>query len=193
MVKIITTIFCTIIITNLLFAQQFFNKKHAVQYAGNFQIGIAMGDAEKNHLLLQIVNGIQYQQWFAGIGASIDQYGNKRSIPFFIALQKTFFNNNHQPFIYTNIGYNISWLKQNQKAASFANYKEINGLYYDVGIGYKYVFFKHTAVGVSFGYSLKQQAEQYSIIGFVPTPSQNFSDKYEYNFKRLIIKFNYWF
>jgi hypothetical protein len=193
MAKIITAIICALIFCNTVHAQQKFDKKVKLQYAGNFQIGVATGAADKNELVLQAINGVQYKSWFAGLGAGIDQYSNKRSVPFFITLQKAFFNNKHQPFIYTNIGYNISWLKQNQKAASFTNYKELNGLYYDVGIGYKYVLFKHTAVGLSIGYSLKQQGEQYTVIEFEPTPTQSFSDKYQYNFRRLIIKFSYWF
>lgn len=193
MAKVITAIICVLIFSNTVQAQQKFDKKFKLQYAGNFQIGIAMGNAEKIQLLLQVVNGIQYRQWFAGLGTAIDQYGDKRSVPFFIALQKSFIQGKHQPFAFATLGYNISWLKQSQKVVIADNYKELNGWYYEVGVGYKYVVYKQAAVGVSIGYSLKQQGEQYSAFGFVPTPTQNYSDKYQYHFKHLTFKINCWF
>lgn len=193
MAKIITAIICALIFSNTVQAQQKFDKKVKLQYVGNFQIGVATGVAEKNELVLQVINSILYKSWFVGLGAGIDQYGNKRSLPFFIALQKAFLKNNHQPFIYSNIGYNISWLKSSQKVVIADNYKELNGWYYEVGIGYKYVIYKQAAVGISIGYSLKQQGEQYSAFGFVPTPTQNYSDKYQYHFKHLTFKINCWF
>lgn len=174
-------------------AQQKMNKNSKLHYVGNFQIGLANGSAEKNEWALHVVNGMAYKNWFVGLGGGIDQYANKRSLPFYMALQKEFLHTKHRPFLYSNIGYNISWLKQGQKLVSLSSYKELNGWYYDIGVGYKYIFFSNTALGISAGYSLKQQGEQYTANGSFPPPSQNFPEKYEYTFRRMLIKFNYWF
>jgi hypothetical protein len=192
MAKIIGVIFYALFLCKTIKAQQQ-NNKNKLVYAASMQIGLVEGDAEKSAIVLHVINGVKYGSWFGGIGVGIDQYANKRSLPMYIALQKDFLHKKHRPFLYSNIGYNISKLKEAQKSANLPSYKELNGWYYDIGVGYKYVFFKNTALGISAGYSLKQQGEQYTFGGAFPPPFENFPEKYEHTLRRISFKLNYWF
>lgn len=192
MAKIIGAIFYALFLSNTVTAQPQ-SEQNKFVYAASMQVGLADGDAEKSALVLHVINGVKYHNWFGGLGVGIDQYANKRSLPLYLALQKEFLHKKHRPFLYSNIGYNLSRLKESQKSINVTSYKELNGWYYDVGVGYKYVFFKNTALGISAGYSLKQQGEQFTIGGMFFPPIQTFPEKYEYTLRRISLKLNYWF
>lgn len=167
-------------------------------------VGILEGSADKTFGQIQVVGGLQKNTCFAGIGAGIDYYGDKRSVPLFVDLKKNFKTGNKTPFIYADAGYNFSWLRENEKVVNqFSgtnDYKQKGGLFYEAGLGYKFILKNKLALGFSAGYSCKQSKEIYTPfiwIDFPPFPNPNPSpqnpETYEYKFNRVSLKLNCWF
>lgn len=48
------------------------------KFTSIIQLGILEGDAGKTFGQIQLVNGIQQNAWFYGLGVGIDYYGSKR-------------------------------------------------------------------------------------------------------------------
>lgn len=167
------------------------------QFTSILQLGILEGDAGKSFGQLQLVNGIRQNAWFYGLGVGIDYYGSKRSVPLFIDVKRDFKKGSKTPFVFADAGYNFSWLRDKDKNMSWStDYQASGGLYYEAGIGYKFLLKNKTTVGFSAGYSFKQQHEAYGK-NFVieppvfPTPAYKPPvDYYDYKFRRISVKFN---
>lgn len=170
------------------------------KYSAVFKAGILEGQAAKTYGQLQLVNGMQRGLMFYGLGVGIDYYGAKRSVPLFLNVQRNLARGPRIPFIYADGGYNISWLRESDKANSWgmSNYKQKGGAYYEAGLGYKFSVSNKMAFGLSAGYSFKQQSESYSNTFWIwePIPSEGdliTPDVYDYKFRRICVKFNCWF
>jgi hypothetical protein len=107
------------------------------------------------------------------------------------------------PFIYADGGYNISWLRDEEKVFSgqtVNDYKQKGGAFYEAGIGYKFKLKNRGAWGFSVGYSFKQSKESYTqyffndLLPFSDTnqPQQK-PEVYEYKFRRISFKISYSF
>jgi hypothetical protein len=161
------------------------------------QLGILEGDAGKTFGQVQLVNGIQQNAWFYGLGIGVDYYGPKRSVPLFVDVKRDLKKGNKTPFIFADAGYNFSWLRDSEKSYIWStNYKPTGGLYYEAGVGYKFILKNKIAFGFSAGYSFKEQKETYGSILIVEPPitgTANYNpplDSYYYKFRRISIKFN---
>jgi hypothetical protein len=107
------------------------------------------------HLLLQTVNGVACKKWFSGIGFGADFYGYK-SYPFFIDARRYFAKNNNG-FLYGDLGYNLSAKnKPGKEIGYYTFYHFDNGIYTDIGIGYKIKFIGSSSFLISTGYSYKE-------------------------------------
>ena len=103
-------------------------------------MGILEGDAGKTFGQIQLVNGIQQNACFYGLGVGIDYYGSKRSIPLFVDVKRDLRKGNKTPFVFADGGYNVSWLRDSEKSyIGGRNYKPTGGMYYETGIGYKFI------------------------------------------------------
>jgi hypothetical protein len=168
------------------------------KFTSILQLGILEGQADKTYGQLQLVNGIQRNAWFYGLGLGIDYYGPKRSIPLFVDVKRDFKNGKRTPFLYADGGYNFSWLRENDKVNFWggnANYKQSGGMYYELGIGYKFPLKNKAALGFSAGYSFKEQKETYTnnlfIEPIIPRPNNSLPpDIFDYKFRRISLKFN---
>jgi hypothetical protein len=172
-------------------------KHHSISYRSILQAGILKGQSANAGLQIQTVNGLHFSSWFAGIGLGIDYYGGKRSLPLFAAIEKEMRKNRSTPFLYGNAGYNFSWLKNKEKINSFGNqYSAKGGLLYEFGLGYKFLLRNKMYAGMTAGYSYKRQVEKYvgpQICNFcfpLPIPPV---EEYAYTFRRVSIKFSWWF
>jgi len=189
MAKIIGIIIAALFFKQTVQCQQT-SVKNKLHYTPVLSVGITEGAAGKTAAQLQLSNALSYNSWLAGIGCGIDYYNNKRSIPVFLLLQKELFKNKNTPFLYAATGYNFSWLRDEQKTKPFFSFdhKELNGLYYEIGAGYKLTFQKKYSLGLSAGYSLKQQGEKYFL--FERTDQ---SEQFDYTFRRFSLKISCWF
>ena len=159
------------------------------------QLGVLKGNAGKTFGQVQLVNGIQQNAWFYGLGAGVDYYGPKRSVPLFIDVKRDFKKGNKTPFVFADAGYNVSWVRDSEKSYIWnTNYKPTGGMYYEAGIGYKFILKNKTAFGFSAGYSFKEQHETFPN-SIIPLPANVHVDYSDYNnkFKRLSVKINYSF
>jgi hypothetical protein len=194
MKKIITIMLFAIIPSIAINAQE---KKSIIKFSSIIQAGILEGAANKTAVVLQTINGVKVNAWFAGIGVGLDYYDKKRSIPLFISLRKELFQKKITPFLYLDGGYNFSWLREEEKSAGTNSaYKELNGFYYDAGVGYKFTLKSKMALGLSAGYSLKEQGEEYVLSSWFPIfppPTEALPEKYEYTLRRINIKISCWF
>ena len=136
---------------------------------------------------IQTVNGLKYKTWFAGIGTGLDYY-RFRTIPLFLDFRKYLFDKPGSPFIYADAGMHFAWVRDRDKnwygESGFSN-----GLYYDIGLGYKKSVGKAGALLLSVGYSVKEMREKRIIMqcGFVPGCWESI-ERYYYDLKRLSIK-----
>lgn len=162
------------------------------------QLGILEGDAGKSFGQLQLVNGIKQNAWFYGLGVGVDYYGSKRSIPLFFDVKRDLKKGNKTPFVFADAGYNFSWLRAEQKSRFWdKDYTASGGLYYEAGLGYKFILKNKISIGFSAGYSFKQQKETYGntlLIEAPIFPEQYYTpppvNTYNYTFRRISIKFN---
>ena len=103
-------------------------------------MGILEGDAGKTFGQIQLVNGIQQNAWFYGLGVGIDYYGSKRSIPLFVDVKRNLKKGNKTSFVFVAAGYNFSWLRAGEKNIIWdMDYIASGALYYETGIGYKFI------------------------------------------------------
>jgi len=166
------------------------------KFSSIIQLGILEGQADKTFAQFQLVNGIQHNDWFYGIGLGIDYYNNKRSVPLFLDVKKDLLKRKTTPFIYADAGYNFSWLRDKDKIAYWGtDYKQKGGVYYETGLGYKFILKNKMALGFSAGYSFKQQKEFFTNFVFNDFPpytqsSGKHPDIYDYKFRRICLKFN---
>jgi len=172
-------------------------KQSETRYTAILQAGLLEGSADKSFGQFQLLNGIQHNAWFYGLGLGIDYYGPKRSVPLFLDARWDLIKGKSTPFIYADGGYNFSWLRDDEKTVFFGNdYKESGGPYYDAGLGYKVNLKNKMAIGFSAGYSFKQQKETFTrsiFSDFLPFPQNNNNqqpDVYEYKFRRISLKLN---
>jgi hypothetical protein len=148
------------------------------------QIGLISGSLG-NALQLQTVNGISYRTFFVGLGIGVDNY-YFRTIPLFADVRKNIFEKEQTPFVYVDAGSNFPWKKDETTTWQQTTYQA--GLYYDVGIGYKWTILKHFCVNARFGFSQKKYAsrEEYH---YTPLDPEVPPDRYNYRLQRFLIKF----
>ena len=191
--------FSLFIILPVLFSYAQSKKKKCpdLKFTSIVQAGILEGEADKTYGQFQLVNGIQYNAWFYGLGLGIDYYGDKRSVPLFLDVKWDLKKGNKTPFIYADAGYNFSWLREDDKMDFWGtDYKTRGGLFYETGLGYKFILKNKMAFGLSAGYSFKQQKEMFKQNIFIDFPPYNQPgyvqpyDIYDYQFRRISVKFN---
>ncbi len=169
----------------------------AVKFTTIVQAGILEGEANKTFGQFQLVNGIQYNAWFYGLGLGVDYYGDKRSVPLFLDIKGDLKKGKKTPFVYADAGYNFSWLREGDKMNFWGtDYKTRGGLFYETGLGYKFILKNKMALGLSAGYSFKQQKEMFKQNVFMDFPPYNQPgyiqpyDIYDNQFRRVSLKFN---
>jgi hypothetical protein len=149
--------------------------------------GVAAGESRPSGLF-QTINGVRYNNWFAGIGAGLDYY-SYRTIPVFFDLRRDIGKLN-KGFIYADVGYNFPWKEKPGKEISFYNsYHFTKGLYSDIGIGYKLNLNENPSFLFSAGYSYKKVHNKIGVVNqcLVPPCSEKFTN-YEYGFGRIVLK-----
>jgi hypothetical protein len=136
---------------------------------------------------VQTVHGVNYRGYFIGLGAGIDFYF-QRSVPVFAELQKELRKSAYTPFVYAEAGHHFIWTKEPEEFAFESDHK--GGLFYDLGLGYKFPVAKKLQLFFSGGYSLKRFSKVVNTMPWSsvwPPPPQSFQ-KYEYDLRRISIK-----
>ena len=149
---------------------------------------------------LQTVNGVGYNNWFAGVGAGLDFY-RYRSVPLFLDLRRSFeVKKGNKLFVYADGGYNLPWVKS--KAPELAiwgwpnntDYKYKGGAYMEAGFGYAVQFKGGNALLLSTGYSHKYFSEKRTTITRTGENTETTDlQKFAYSMNRLMIKLGWQF
>ncbi|GEO08957.1 hypothetical protein [Segetibacter aerophilus] len=151
------------------------------------QVGLLVG-ANKESALVQSINGIKKDQWFAGFGAGIDFY-IERGVPLFIDIRRDLTIGKNALFLYADGGVYVPWLNFIQKERKL-NSKVSPGAYYDAGIGWKLTGKNKRSFLLSAGYTLKQDKEEKMMQSWNPmfTGFESNTESYSYKYRRLVLK-----
>jgi hypothetical protein len=169
-------------------AGQISSKAMPVRFTSILQAGLLDG-AANTAFQMQTINGIRYKTWMTGIGVGLDYY-KVRGIPLFLDLRKNILERKETPFLYGDIGMHFSWVKNSQDYV-WTKTTYSNGLFYELGGGYKFSLPRERGITLSAGYSVKTVSQKNYGIGacpfFGPCPEVIY-EKYDYIFRRLSIK-----
>ena len=195
-IKFSLLIFTLIMIVNMSSAQI---KSPSAQWQFHSINNVGLLEGETGSAFqLQTINGAQYKSWFAGVGLGLDFY-RIRSIPLFADIRKEFGKGNNKLLVYADMGVNFSWATDQQKTNYVQNDKFSNGLYTDLGLGYKVSAGKKNAVILSLGYSYKKSVESYDQVYYDPgfiytfTTQNNGTERINYSLNRLTLKIGWEF
>lgn len=192
-----------ILFTGLVFAQQIYSQEtKKLTFRSLQQAGLINGNNAVSGFL-QTVNGIGTKSWFAGAGVGLDFY-RYRSVPLFIDVKKYIgIKNGNRVFAYADGGYNLPWLPNKEERFSWSggatetksSYR--GGLYMDAGLGYA-IGFKNgndmlLGVGYSYKYFDEARTTKSTVTGVAGTTETIDTQRYEYNFRRLMIKIGWQF
>ncbi|MEO5649571.1 MAG: hypothetical protein ABIR03_06555, partial [Ginsengibacter sp.] len=139
-------------------------------------------------LVLETINGIQFSNWFTGIGVGLDNYRYK-TLPLFIEGRR-YFGDEKKAFVYGGLGYNFPLKNKPGKEVSFYNsYHFTGGIYTDIGIGFKLSLNKNSSFLFSLGHSYKkiQNKIGVTICPFIGPCYMDYS-KYDLGFGRMVLK-----
>lgn len=161
------------------------NAQSRIKFESNNQIGLLSGTS-KSALQLQTINGIHYKTFFAGAGIGIDNYFFK-TIPVFADIRMNIFQKSQTPFIYADAGPDFPWEKKQSTSWQIITYRP--GLYYDVGIGYRWTIIKYLCVNASFGFSQKKYNSTVAYLRVGNIPEVVPPEKYNYYLQRFTMKF----
>ena len=146
--------------------------------------------ANGSALQLQTINGMKYKTFFAGLGTGLDWY-YQRSIPFFLSLNKEFFNKNKKSiYIAANVGLNFPWREKTPDDWDYGAYgKYHSGSYWSSGIGYRIGVGKNNdAVLLQLGYSYKHLSEKItSVLPCFNPPCPENTERYDFYLRRLSV------
>ena len=184
-IKIIFAISCSLVFICTISAQEKISEKQkTLKFQSITQVAALAGSSDAD-FLIQSINGVKYQRFFAGAGVGLDFY-NESSLPVTIELRQMILKNESSPFIYVAGGLNFP-------IATSTNSDFKSGGYYDFGVGYHVPMNKNFSFIVSLGYSIKQFSEVRTEKTFAPIPYYPLgtSDRtvtYEYDFRRIVLK-----
>lgn len=157
-------------------------------FKSSVQVGLLEGEGG-SAFQLHTINGFQHKTWFGGVGVGLDYYYT-RTLPLFLSVRKDFHDGVKTPFLFVNGGYNVPWLREEDKDWYETTAK--GGLYYDAGVGYQLHVFKTSALFFTLGFSQKNfsitQKDGWMGIWPMPNPMPSPSRVFDYNLRRLSIQ-----
>jgi len=151
-------------------------------------VGVVWG-ATDDALQLQSINGLSYKNFSAGLGIGLDYYW-QRTVPIFIDMRKNIFSKKQTPFVYADLGVDCPWIKENKEITWYKSEYD-QGIYYDLGIGYRVPINKKIFANMSFGYTQKnfRETRTNEIIFFDFSPyNRNNAEQYSYTLRRFALK-----
>jgi hypothetical protein len=159
-------------------------KKEKVQFSALVQGGWLEGEKGSSGQV-KFIPTLIYKTWQVGIGTGLDHY-YLRSVPLFLDVRKYIFNK-VPLFGYADVGISFPWIKEEEGFGVPNTYK--NGLYYDLGIGYRFPSKKRTGFLLSAGYAEKRLSVINKVVNpcFYP-PCPEYSNTYDFELRRFSFK-----
>lgn len=166
-------------------------KNAAYKFHSINNISLINGDNETSSGL-QSVNGFQKGKLFAGIGLGLDYY-LYRTVPLFADFRYEFGKTKNKFFAYADGGINFDWVEDDYSDGPIFIWDGSNtpvefndGVYTDIGLGYKVGSKKSGGLVLSLGHSYKSLEKTVSYQDW--RTQEMISDIYKYNFSRIILK-----
>jgi len=162
-------------------------QKNKIRFHSINTFGLVGGES-KASTSFQSVNGIQFSNWFSGIGVGVDYY-RYRTLPLFID-ERWFFGDDKNGFIYGDLGYNFPMKnKPGKEIWNYDMYHFTGGIYTDIGIGYQVPLYKKSSVLFSLGYSYKKMETKIGV-NICPFIGPCYVDhsKYDFSFNMMVLK-----
>lgn len=147
--------------------------------------GITAGESKAN-AVFQTINGINFSQWFLGVGIGVDYYQYK-TLPLFFDARKLF-GVKHKGFVYVDLGYDFPL--KNKPGKEYGYYDTYNfkgGIYTDFGLGLRIGFIKTSSLLFSLGHSYKQLQGKYGIAPLCMACQGSLYD-YKFGYGRIVLK-----
>jgi hypothetical protein len=160
--------------------------QNKIKFSSINTAGLAIGQ-NGNFGVLQSVNGVRYQKWFAGIGAGID-YHEARSIPLFVDIRSSIAKSDF--FAFADAGYNLPFKnKPDEKVYYYNTYHFFGGFYSELGIGYNLKLSSKNYLLFTSGYSYKELNNKTGVMNpCLVGPCPMDYSTYRYNFSRILLK-----
>jgi hypothetical protein len=155
------------------------------------QGGIMRGEAG-SYFQFQTINGLRYKTWFAGLGVGVDRYP-ANGVPVFLDIRKYLLQGLYTPFVYADGGYHFA--DMNSEKTEWQSIEYTNGVFYDLGLGFRFGFNKKSGLLFSGGYSFKkyEKKQSYLPVGCNFFPCAENSQTYSYRLNRLSLKLGFQF
>ncbi|MDQ6813224.1 MAG: hypothetical protein M3040_05785 [Bacteroidota bacterium] len=162
-------------------------KDKKIVFSSVNQAGLIVG-VNKESAMVQTVNGVRKNKWFAGLGFGIDFYV-ERGVPLFVDIRRDLTEKMNTPFVYLDGGLYCPWLNFIQKEQKLTT-RNSAGAYYDIGLGWKLSGKNNRSFLLSAGYTLKQDKGKSTVQIWNPVTRaiDNSNDSYQYNYRRVVLK-----
>lgn len=185
--KTVIIISATLLIVISGVCQESAADKQKIKFSSINQAGLLVG-ANKEAAMVQTINGIRKDKWFAGFGAGIDFYV-ERGVPLFLDIRRDLTDKKNTAFLYADAGIYSPWLNYIQKEQKL-NLSISSGAYYDVGIGWKLKGKNKRNFLMSAGYSLKQDKGKAMVQNWNPgiRAMESNMEHYNYKYRRIVLK-----
>jgi hypothetical protein len=180
-----------ILVVSLFIVLSTFSQENSIDKKIKFssinQAGVLVG-ANKESAMVQTINGIRKDKWFAGVGAGIDFYV-ERGVPLFIDIRRDLTDKKNTAFLYADGGIYSPWLNFIQKERKLNSSISVGG-YYDFGLGWKLTGKNNRSFLMSAGYSLKQDRGKAMRQNWNPIirATESNIEYYNYKYRRVVIK-----
>lgn len=161
-------------------------------FSSQISSGIVEGE-QNTSFHVEILNGIRYKTWFAGIGTGLDYY-YYRTIPVYLSGIKYLSPRNHSFFIQGDAGMNFVWEDETLSTWNEVSHEYKPGLYWNGILGFVTGLDRKNAFSFGVGYSYKslKEIKEMTVICFNP-PCENTFETYQYNLKRLTLRLGWQF
>lgn len=165
-----------------------------LSYSSQSYAGLVTGESG-SAAQVQIINGVQWKNWFAGAGAGIDWY-YFRSVPVFLSINRHWLQKNRRSlFVSADAGYNAAWAEKVYYDFPPYDREYKGGLYWATGVGYKLGVGKSdNAVLFHLGYSYKKLGEEQSYVApCLNPPCPTYTERYDYKLRRFSLRLGWGF
>jgi len=161
-------------------------QRDKTQFHSLNSIGLSNGQSG-GRFLMQTVNGLAFNNWFAGIGFGADYYPYK-SLPLFMDGRR-YFGKKDKGFIYADLGYNINNNNKPDKWIFYTTYHSTGGIYSDFGVGYSIKIGRNSSCFISTGFNYKEMSFRVGDgAGCTDTPCSVDYSTYRYGNGRVALK-----
>lgn len=170
-------------------------QKDKINYYASYQFGMTVGKAYTT-INAQMIQGIRYKNYQAGVGVALDPYGF-RTIPVFGHVAYMLHPQKSSPYVYADAGVSIPWnsgvITEKNPATKQEWHKLYSGLYAEAGIGYSIAINKRHAVTFSGGYSYKRFRYTENVQTWDGNVIIQQKDWYIFNYRRLAFRIGFSF